>query len=208
VRKVIEPILYSEAETSNLDLDDLKYVEDLGLITKKNKHYEISNAIYKEIIPRELVYTTQHTIAENELWYIENNRLNMPKLLKRFQEFYRMNVDVWLEKFAYKEAGPHLLLMAFLQRIINGGGTIDREYGFGRRRIDLFITFGEQKICIETKINRYEKTREEGIKQLTEYMNICGASEGHLILFDKTNKPWDEKIYSEKINDMITLWGM
>ncbi len=29
--------------------------------------------------------------------------------------------------------------MAFLQRVVNGGGFIDREYGVGRRRIDLLV---------------------------------------------------------------------
>jgi len=38
-----------------------------------------------------------------------------------------------VERFNYKEAGPQLLLQAFLQRIINGGGRIEREYGPGRK---------------------------------------------------------------------------
>jgi len=91
----------SYAGIFNFYRDDLSYVEDLGLIKKKNKQYVISNAIYREIIPRELVYTTQYTMSENELWYIENSRLLLKKLLKRFQQFYRENSEVWLEKFAY-----------------------------------------------------------------------------------------------------------
>jgi len=209
VQKVIEPILYSEEETENLKLDDLKYVEDLGLIKKKNKYYVISNAIYREIIPRELVYTTQHTMSEEPLWYIENNKLQLSKLLIRFQTFYRENSEVWLDKFAYKEAGPHLLLMAFLQRIINGGGTLHREYGLGMRRIDLMIEFGGEKFCIETKVFRNQKTKEDGLKQLQDYMDKCGAKEGHLIIFDrKSEKKWEEKIYNETINDKIKVWGM
>ena len=31
------------------------------------------------------------------------------------------------------------MLQAFLQRIVNGGGVINREYGLGRMRTDLFI---------------------------------------------------------------------
>jgi len=209
VKRVIEPILYSEEETENLSIDDLKYVEDLGLIKKKNKHYVISNAIYREIIPRELVYTTQYTMSEEPLWYIENGKLNLSKLLKRFQTFYRENSEVWLDKFAYKEAGPHLLLMAFLQRIINGGGTLHREYGLGMRRIDLMVEFGGEKFCIETKVFRNSKTKDDGIKQLSDYMDKCGAKEGHLIIFDrKSDKKWEEKIYSEIIDDKIKVWGM
>ena len=44
-----------------------------------------------------------------------------------------------MERFTYREAGPQLLLQAFLQRIVNGGGRIEREYGLGRRRTDLLV---------------------------------------------------------------------
>ncbi len=44
-----------------------------------------------------------------------------------------------MERFTYREAGPQLLLQAFLQRIVNGGGRIEREYGLGRRRMDLLV---------------------------------------------------------------------
>jgi len=40
-------------------------------------------------------------------------------------------------RFDSQEAGPQLLLQAFLQRIVNGGGRIEREYGLGRRRTGL-----------------------------------------------------------------------
>ena len=96
----------------------------------------------------------------------------MHKLLEAFTQFYRENSDIWLEKFAYKEAGPHLLFMAFLQRIINGGGKIHREYALGRKRVDLLIEWilrktlkQKQRIVIELKIKRGPKTMEEGLEQ-------------------------------------------
>ena len=44
-----------------------------------------------------------------------------------------------MERFQYKEAGPQLLLQAFLQRTVNGGGRIEREYGLGRMRTDFLL---------------------------------------------------------------------
>ncbi|MCG5500805.1 hypothetical protein [Ectothiorhodospira lacustris] len=46
----------------------------------------------------------------------------------------------WLVN-ALAEASPQLLMQAFLQRFVNGGGRITREYGLGRKRTDLFIAF-------------------------------------------------------------------
>lgn len=49
----------------------------------------------------------------------------MVKLLLDFQVFFRQNADSWIERFNYKESGPQLLLQAFLQRVVNGGGYMD-----------------------------------------------------------------------------------
>jgi hypothetical protein len=46
---------------------------------------------------------------------------------------------VWLQGLPYKEAGRHLILQAFLQRIVNGGGRIHREYALGRKYTDLYL---------------------------------------------------------------------
>jgi hypothetical protein len=43
--------------------------------------------------------------------------------------------------FQYKEVASQLLLMAFLQQVVNGGGRIDREYGLGRGRVDLYVAW-------------------------------------------------------------------
>jgi len=62
--------------------------------------------------------------------------------------------EIWLNRFEYKESGPYLLMMAFLQRVINGGGSINREYALGRKRVDILIIWKNQRIVIELKILR------------------------------------------------------
>src|SRR4029079_10244307 len=119
------------------------------------------------------------------------------KLIQGFSDFFRENSDIWLDKFEYKEAGPHLVMMAFFQRVINGGGVIQREYAIGTRRVDLLIKWGAQKIVIELKILRNKDTVTDGLKQTEDYMDGCGATEGHLIVFDRdVNKTWEEKIFT------------
>src|SRR5690606_2028617 len=121
--------------------------------------------------------------VQNASWYQNNDgSLNMHKLLENFTQFYRENSDIWLGKFEFIESGPHLLLMAFLQRIINGGGKIHREYALGRKRVDLLVEWqtGKQRIVIELKIRYGEKTLEEGLQQTAQYMDINNATEGHL----------------------------
>ena len=208
VRRVIEPMI-TGGSFSQKRPDDMQYTIDLGLIKQQtNGAIRISNPIYKEVLPRELAWIMQSDIVEKQAWYIKDDgSIDMLKLIKKFQEFFRENSEIWLEKFDYKEAGPHLLLMAFLQRIINQGGEIIREYALGMKRVDLLILWQDKKYAVEIKILKSEKTKKEGMKQLKEYMDKSGAEEGHLIIFDKSENSWEEKIYKEK-KEGITIWGM
>ncbi|MBQ7689951.1 MAG: ATP-binding protein, partial [Muribaculaceae bacterium] len=126
VHRVIEPILASRENTdgSGIKPDDIQYVIDLGLIKSEvGKPLRIANAIYREIIPRELTWDKQRTLLQNPLWYLNaDGSINMEKMLLEFQQFFRENADSWIGQIDYAEAGPQLLLQAFLQRVVNGGG--------------------------------------------------------------------------------------
>ena len=224
VHKVVSAILSGKKSFSDIKSDDQQYVQDLGLIVTKPK-VAISNDIYKETIPRELTWVTQTRILNEPHWYIKkNNSIDMIKLLKAFQQFFRENADSWIEKFDYKEAGPQLLLQAFLQRIVNGGGRINREYGLGRKRTDIFIEyptdkklgfFGEniQRIVIETKLlySNLDKTINDGLKQIFEYSDLVGAKEQHLIIFNRDgDETWEDKIWIKEKSyngKKIFVWG-
>lgn len=214
VHSVIAPLLAGEDLTNAVPDEDLEYVYDLGLIIRRPQ-IRIANPIYQEVIPRMLTWTTQLTISHETHWYTteDGSRLDVPKLLRAFQQFFRENSEGWVEAFQYKEAGPQLLLQAFLQRVINGGGRITREYGLGRGRTDLFLEFGEQRVVMELKLLRgsREATIEKAWPQVTRYMDQCGTRDGHLIIFDRSTAPWDDKIFEEPMernNTSVHVWGM
>jgi hypothetical protein len=217
VQRVIAPILAGDSEPEQLPTDDVQYVLDLGLITLQGQ-LRIANPIYQEVIPRELVYTTSLTIAHETTWYLRHDGgLKMSKLLAAFQTFFREHSEHWIERFTYKEAGPQLLLQAFLQRIVNGGGRIEREYGLGRMRTDLLIIWpyanNTQTIVLELKIlhRALEHTIEQGLAQTWEYCDRCGAEEAHLLIFDRSDKAWEDKVFQRQASyrdKLITIWGM
>jgi len=223
VHRVIAPLLMSEAREPEFREEDLQYVEDLGLIYRKPQ-VTIANRIYLETLPRELTAATQDGISHSQQWYVtRDHELDMTKLLSAFQQFFRENSESWIERFDYKEAGPQLLLQAFLQRIINGGGRIHREYGLGRRRTDLLLEWPIdpqqaylgpiQRIVIELKIlhNSLETTLKKGLEQTTDYAQHCQADEAHLIIFNRRAKvSWDDKIWqrTECVEGRdIQVWG-
>jgi hypothetical protein len=127
----------------------------------------------------------------------------MDRLLAEFQKFWRRHSEVWEQKSNYTEAFPHLLLMAFLQRVTNGGGHIEREYAAGRGRLDLAVEFGGECYIIEVKVvYSYDSpaaVREEGLDQICEYRDkIDAAAPAWLVIFDRRPKAkelsWDERI--------------
>jgi hypothetical protein len=239
VRRIIAPIVagdnWRNTAENALQVDDIEYVIDLGLLrregTERGRALVISNDIYKEIIPRELTSVMQDTMADrpSQLWYVnEDGTIDIKKLLREFQQFFRENSESWLERFDYKEAGFQLLLQAFLQRIVNGGGLIDREYALGKGRVDLLVRGRypkhiarkdqkEQRIVLELKTIREktpapERVLSNGLEQTARYAGQSNATEAHLIICDeRLGQGWCEKIYerSERSGGWeIKVWGV
>ncbi len=220
VRRVIEPLLSGAESTAAIPQDDVEYVRDLGLIARRAP-IAIANPIYQEVIPRDLTYTTQAYLVQDPAWYVDAaGRLRLDDLLTAFQVFFREHSEHWVERFQYKEAGPQLLLQAFLQRIVNSGGRIEREYGLGRMRTDLLVVWpvpGDvalQRVVIECKLlyKSLEQTIVAGLDQTRAYMDRCAASEGHLVIFDRTaGVSWDDKIFRREEGmgaEKVVVWGM
>ena len=216
VQRVIEPML-SGAPHRTYTTRDLEYVRDLGLVALDTPP-RIANPIYAEVVPRELTFMVQKRLRQQAAWYVDSDGgLESGKLVAAFQQFFREHSEHWLERFGYKEAGPQLLLQAFLQRVLNGGGRIDREYGLGRQRVDLLLLWprpqGMQRFVIECKVlrGRLDRTLEKALPQTAGYMDRCDADAGHLVIFDRSEKPWDEKVFrrSEEFDGTpVEVWGM
>ncbi|WP_207688004.1 hypothetical protein [Desulfonema limicola] len=93
----------------------------------------------------------------------KSGKLDMEKLMSAFQDFFREHSQHWVERFQYKEAGPQLLLQAFLQlKLLYGAcsgftdneieGTLKAAAG----ECDLLedkITEARQKRTIQEKIH-------------------------------------------------------
>ena len=197
VRRIIEPMLTGDRPQGDLVNDDLAYVIGLGIVTLKEGEIEIANPIYREVIPRALTFETQVTIGEKPASFVRpDGSLDLPKLMRAFQTFWREDAHVTVEGQSYRESHPHLMLMAFLQRIVNGGGRVEREYGVGRGALDLLIEWKGERHVIEVKLRRDSRTEAKALDQLTGYLDHLGLREGWLALFDlRKGTPWSKKLF-------------
>jgi hypothetical protein len=207
VRKVIEPLIVGGR--TDKDSDDYLYVRDLGLIRENNRATEPANPIYAELIIRTLSRSVQESIEQtHENYtiprYLKDGEIDINFLIKDFQQYWRENSGIWEECYAnesykYPEAAPHLVMHAFLRRVVNGGGDVLRDMALEKERADLCVVYGDRKYPIELKILQNERSRSQSLNQISSYMDKCGSDTGWLVIFDRDKeKSWDEKIYMKE----------
>jgi hypothetical protein len=211
IRRVVQTILVGESDPSLTEGEDFRLALDLGLVEKRNGTPMIANPIYQEVIPRVLSQGMQDAIPAPEFrWQRSDGKLDLEALLKEFQKFWRRHSEAWEQKSNYTEAFPHLLLMAFLQRVINGGGRVEREYAAGRGRMDLAVQFAGQWQIIEIKLvhpgDGLKTTREEGLLQIARYRDSFEPqAPAYLVIFDRTEagrqQSWEERLTWETLTD-------
>ena len=188
VKAIIEPIL-AGLDLPNIPDDDIRYLLDLGLCKMSNgRGLEIANPIYQEVLPRVLSYTTRASLGVIEpRWLSATGELIPTELLDSFLEFWRQHGEPLFKSTPYPEIAPHLVLMAFLHRVVNGGGTLEREYAIGSGRMDICLRYGQVTLGMELKVWREGKPDPlaEGLKQLDKYLSGLNLETGWLVIFDR-----------------------
>ncbi len=209
VQRIVEPVILGQAPgVGRLD-DDYQYVLDLGILREVDKRLEPANPIYAEVLMRKLSDQAQTELDTQQYppeapAYLVEGRLDMRRLLGDFQAFWREHSEMWVERFDYKEAAPHLVLQAFLQRVVNSGGRIGRELAAGSGRLDTCMEYGGERYPMELKLRYGPQTYAEGVAQLTRYLERLGCVEGWLVVFDRrASVPWSEKLFwrTQQVDD-------
>ena len=94
-----------------------------------------------------------------------------------------------------------------IQRVVNSGGSIQREFAVGTKRADLVVTFGGRKDVIELELASASKALERGLAQVASYAKCLGRDAGYLILFDTSgDTPWEDRGGVEEVeSDGVTV---
>jgi hypothetical protein len=197
VRRFIEPLLAGDEVTDDLTYnDDASYVRDLGLIAV-DRPVRVANPIYKEVIVRTLnAWARDSVTAEPRSFLLPDGRLDFRKVLNEFAAFWRERGEMLVRGDTYHEVAPQLVFVAFLQRIVNGGGFVDCEYGIGRGRIDVLVRKpytdadgkpAVQREAVEIKVRRPKQGNplKDGLAQLDEYLSRLDLNTGTLLIFDR-----------------------
>jgi hypothetical protein len=220
VKRVIQAIITGESEQPlSPDDHDVALTMDLGLIRyDPEQGFVISNPVYEEVLLRFLDnrYRLSAPPPSSWRWQKDDGTLDMDALLKEFQDFWETNSEMWEQKADYTEAFPHLLLVAFLQRVTNGTGRVEREYAAGSGRMDIAVEYKGQWDIIEIKLWRdkqnYDKLRAKGLEQIKGYANkFPRARKLYLVIFDRrtaaASLDWKDKLKWEDADGVTVVGG-
>ncbi len=174
-------------------------MRDLGLVTP-DPPVQVANPIYREVIVRVLSSAAEGNIVLEPRSFVQaDGRLDTRRVIEEFAAFWRQHGGVLAGRMPYHEVAPQLVLMAWLQRVVNGGGLVDREYGVGRGRIDLLVRWPHgqpqawQREALELKV--WAPGRKDplvqGLSQLDSYLERAGLDHGCLVIFDRRPEAGD-----------------
>jgi hypothetical protein len=199
VREVVEPLLVGDA-IPNVPADDLQFVVDLGLLVRASDgSLAVANPIYREIIARNLATSIRASIAPlTPAWLDDRGRLVPDLLLEQFLVFWRQHAALLFASSPYAEAAPHLVLLAFLDRVANGAGRVEREYAAGSGRMDVHLEYKGTHVAMELKVWRDKRPnpRDSGLAQLDRYLAATTLGTGWLVVFDARSgqPPLEERV--------------
>nr|WP_211231332.1 GxxExxY protein [Halonatronum saccharophilum] len=127
-------------------------------------------------------------------------------MLRKFQLFIKEQYSDKDQDFL--ERNGRLIFLAFLKPIINGKGFDFKEVQISQeKRLDVIVTYLDKKYVIELKIWRGEKYHQEGLEQLSEYLDIQGLKKGYLLCFDFNKaKKYKEELISKNEKEIFAIW--
>jgi hypothetical protein len=171
----------------------------------------IHNRIYVEVIVNYMIDKMRRAKLANRsdlgIGYKNADKtLNLEAVLLGFQTFMRKEYSKKDRDFLEKNG--RLVFLAFLKPIINGNGYDFKEPQISEeKRLDLVITYLHQKFVAELKLWYGEKAHQEGLKQLSDYLDRQNLNEGYLLIFDHSEvKNWRSEWIDFQEKKIFAVW--
>lgn len=160
-----------------------------GILAEKDGKLVMHNKIFESLLydyllaQKEMQKLASRFTQVDKSEVIDSGKLNMEKVLLKFQEF--MYEQYREEEEHFYETNGRLIFLAYLKPILNGKGfSFVEPQTRQNKRMDVVITYGNEKFIVELKIWNGEAYRLKGIEQLTQYIEEQGVKEGYLLTFN------------------------
>lgn len=130
----------------------------------------------------------------------DDGTMDLEVLLSEFAQWWAASSDLMLETDGISEDAAHVILMAFLERVADQGGLVDRDYAVGRGRVDIFVRWPYpnasrqrllQREVIEVEVQQPGTPDPQiaALEVLDENLARLGLDRGMLLVFDRDLPP-------------------
>lgn len=221
VRKCMIPMLTGGTIIHGIEESDLAFLEELGLLTL-GRVIDISNLLYKEIVPRALFGPVLYMTSLDDVDYQKaDGSVDAMKLMQRFQAFFANHIQQLIKLLDYGDAGYSLIFHALLFKLVDANTTVTRGFGLNNHHVVLTLTRQDpvQQIVFFIKqgtassMDQYKKLMEEFMEDADIYLGERKDFRGefHLVGINVSNSFEDEykAKYAKKQLDGVTVhfWG-
>jgi len=223
VKKCLIAILTSESVVENIAESDFTYLQELGLI-KMGPRIEISNDLYKKLIPSALFGRISYMINLNDEDFLGKDKsLDTVMLLRSFQSFFRNHKERMVKLLDYGNAGYVLVFQALMHKLNNTTSFVSSEYGIDQGRMvlklkRLYPELRDSTYIIKLKnlrsLDKYKQMLPFLLAEAQEYMAAGAEDTGELHMIVINTNPefdWEGRLpYAKKwmANKLVHFWGL
>ena len=209
--KLREILLLGEATDYYPYDDNQQQLLLYGFIRVVNNKVVVANRIFEMLLYRMFIGENRYgelrqMAAMDRNIFIEDGRLNVPKIMEHFIASQKIIRGADQEKFVEDEGRERFL--TYLSPIINGTGTYSiEEQTRDRRRMDVVIHYLGRRYVIELKIWHGERYNERGERQLRDYLDYFGLDTGYMLSFN-FNQTKETGVKRLKIGNKVLYEGI
>jgi hypothetical protein len=210
VQGVVAPLLAGEELPLAVSQNDIAYCAQIGLVARDVQPVRIANPIYRELVPRALTLPSRlRMVLPDRIWSLGDGRLDLTGVLEAFVAFWREHGAWFVRGQTWAASAHQLVWMAFWQRVVEGRGCLEPDYGLGRQRLELLVRWfvgadasgvptGEERHASLVKVWRDEQPSPltVGLQQMDGMMDRHGLATGTLMLFDARDAPLSESSWA------------
>jgi hypothetical protein len=209
---IVLDLLEGKRHRYNIQDDDVDLGVKYGIFAEQNQQLGLANLIYAQVLyqhfEKDLRQLDINDLVVDSRFVDANGHLDFRLVLDKFQAFMKSKGASVAKHPNFAEATGQLLLLSYLDLLVNGKGWTFKAVQSGEGRIDVMCCYKNQKEVVELKLWYGASGYDKGVEQLARYLESENLNRGYLVVFDRRDNTQKEYSFSEfEINNKrIQAW--
>jgi hypothetical protein len=197
---IVLDLLEGKQRRYNIQSNDIDLGVKYGIFAEKERQLILANPIYAQVLyqhfEEELQGPDVREILAGNQFEDQSGRLDFRRVFDKFHAFMKSK-GAAVKHPDFKEAFGQLVVLSYLDLLVNGKGWTFKEVQSGEGRIDVICCYRNQKEIVELKLWYGERRYDESLGQLAKYLERESLDHGYLVVFDRRENAPKEYTFSE-----------